>query len=271
MQTYIRRSLTLAIAMAIGAALFGLSSRAIAEDTATETSSQQQARTILMGMCDYLAGQDKFTTSIHSGYDVVQESGQKIEFRQVAKASIDRPKQLLVASETSSGLKQRIIIDGSTITVADDGHQLYSQISREGSLDETIKYFVGELKMRLPLAPLLMQQLPAEMKRRAVQVDYVEFENTLGVPTHHIAVQMATVDLQIWITDGDHPVPMRVILTYKQEPGAPQFWADFNDWNFAPQYDPATFTFVPSNDAKKIPFVSKVSAAKGSGTGGAAQ
>ncbi|TXH37883.1 MAG: DUF2092 domain-containing protein [Rhodospirillaceae bacterium] len=37
-----------------------------------------------MGMCDYLASQDKFTMSIRAGYDVVQESGQKIEFRQVA-------------------------------------------------------------------------------------------------------------------------------------------------------------------------------------------
>jgi len=251
--------------LAIGATLWGLPSRAIAEDAPAETASQQQARTILMGMCDYLAGQDKFTTSLHVGYDVVQESGQKIEFRQVAKASIDRPKQMLVASETSSGLKQRIIIDGSTITVSDDGHQLYSQISRDGSLDDTIKYFIGDLKMRLPLAPLLMQQLPAEMKRRIVHVDYVELDNTLGVPTHHIAVQMASVDLQIWITDGANPVPMRVILTYKEERGAPQFWADFSDWNFSPQYDPATFSFVPSKDAKKIPFVSKVSAAKGTG------
>jgi hypothetical protein len=240
-----------------------------------ETASQQQARTILMGMCDYLAGQDKFTMTIHAGYDVVQDSGQKIEFRQVGKASIDRPKQMLVTSETSSGLKQRVIIDGSTITVADDVHQFYSQAAREGTLDDAIKYFVQDLKMRLPLAPIFMQQLPAEMKRRALQIDYVEFDNTLAVPTHHIAVQMASTDLQIWITDGDKPVPMRVILTYKEEDGAPQFWADFSDWNFAPQYDPATFTFVPSKDAKKIPFIGKVRVAKGtgdkSGTEGAVQ
>jgi len=275
MRKYLRRYLVPAIVMATSAALFGLPSRAIADNAPAETASQQQARTILMGMCDYLAGQDKFTMSIHTGYDVVQESGQKIEFRQVGKASVNRPKQMLVASESSSGLKQRIIIDGGTVTVADDGNQLYSQIARDGQLDDTIKYFIQDLKMRLPLAPIFMQQLPAEMKRRIVRIDYVESDDTLGVPTHHLAVQMASVDLQIWITAGDHPVPMRVILTYKEEPGAPQFWADFSDWNFTPQYDPATFTFVPSKDARKIPFVSKVSVAKGtgdkSGTEGAVQ
>ena len=265
----------LAIALATCAVLIGGPSPAIADNATAETAPaqiapaetalQQQARTILMGMCDYLASQDKFTMSIHAGYDVVQDSGQKIEFRQIGKASIDRPKQMLVSSETSSGLKQRVIIDGSTITVADDGHQLYSQIAHDGSLDDTIKYFVQDLRMRLPLAPIFMQQLPAEMKRRALQIDYVEFDNTLAVPTHHLAVQMASTDLQIWITEGDKPVPMRVILTYKEEPGAPQFWADFSDWNFAPQYDPATFTFVPSKDARKIPFVSKVSVANGTG------
>ncbi|MDY0885288.1 DUF2092 domain-containing protein [Dongia soli] len=264
-----------AVIMATSAAFFGLPSRAIAENAPAETASQQQARTILMGMCDYLASQDKFTMSIRAGYDVVQESGQKIEFRQVAKAFIDRPKQMMVASETSSGLKQRIIMDGSTVTVADDGNRLYSQIARDGPLDDNIKYFVRDLKMRLPLAPLFMQQLPAEMKRRIVEIDYVEFDHTLGVPTHHIAVRMASADLQIWIADGDHPVPMRVILTYKEEPGAPQFWADFSDWNFEPQYDTTTFAFVPSEGARKIPFVSKVRVTKGtgdkSGTEGEAQ
>lgn len=275
-----RKYLIPAMIIAACTGLAGTLSPAMADNAATdaapaETASQQQARTILMGMCDYLAGQDKFTMTIHAGYDVVQDSGQKIEFRQVGKASIDRPKQMLVTSETSSGLKQRVIIDGSTITVADDVHQFYSQAAREGTLDDAIKYFVQDLKMRLPLAPIFMQQLPAEMKRRALQIDYVEFDNTLAVPTHHIAVQMASTDLQIWITDGDKPVPMRVILTYKEEDGAPQFWADFSDWNFAPQYDPATFTFVPSKDAKKIPFIGKVRVAKGtgdkSGTEGAVQ
>ena len=275
----------LAIVMTTCAALFGWPSPVLADSATTETTSpdtapaetapQQQARTILMGMCDYLASQDKFTLSLHAGYDVVQDSGQKIEFRQVGKASIDRPKQMLVTSETSSGLKQRVIIDGTTITVADDGNKLYSQIAHDGLLDDTIKYFVQGLKMRLPLAPIFMQQLPAEMKRRVLQIDYVEFDNTLAVPTHHLAMQMASTDLQIWITDGDKPVPMRVVLTYKEEPGAPQFWADFSDWNFAPQYDPATFTFVPSKDARKIPFVSKASVAKGTddkaGAAGAVQ
>lgn len=262
------RPVALLLVIALAGALCGAALPARADNAPAESAEQQQARTILMGMCDYLSGQEKFTVAMRGGYDVVQASGQKIEFRQVAKASIARPKQMLFTSESSSGLQQRIVIDGSMITVADDGNKLYSQAAREGSLDDTIKFFVQDLKMRLPLAPLFMQQLPAEMKRRALQVDYVEPDKTLGVPTHHLAVRMETVDMQVWITEGDHPVPMRIILTYKEEPGGPQFWADFSDWNFTPQYDPATFTFVAAKDARKIPFVSKISAA---GTEGAGQ
>jgi Predicted periplasmic protein (DUF2092) len=42
------------------------------------------------------------------------------------------------------------------------------------------------------------------------------------------------VDFQLWIADGDQPLPLRAVLTYRREAGQPQFRAQFSDWNFEP-------------------------------------
>ena len=51
---------------------------------------------------------------------------------------------------------------------------------------------------------------------------------------HHLAARTDTVDFQVWVADGDKPLPQRVVITYKKAKGEPQFWAQFSDWNLAP-------------------------------------
>ncbi|MGH6635423.1 MAG: DUF2092 domain-containing protein [Gammaproteobacteria bacterium] len=48
------------------------------------------------------------------------------------------------------------------MTVFSTPQNVYAKVSKPGSLDEAISYFIQELHMRLPLALLLVSQLPAE-------------------------------------------------------------------------------------------------------------
>jgi hypothetical protein len=67
------------------------------------------------------------------------------------------------------------------------------------------------------------------------------------------------VDFQLWIADGDQPPPLRAVLTYKNDPGQPQFRAQFSDWNLAGEPPDSTFTFAPPVGANKIPFAAALS------------
>jgi hypothetical protein len=99
-----------------------------------------------------------------------------------------------------------------------------------------------------------MSRLPAELEQRVQSVEYVEKTATLSAPAHHIAGRTATVDFQLWIAEGDRPMPLRAVLTYKEAPGQPQFRAQFSDWNFDGQVPESAFMFKPPEGAKKIPF-----------------
>jgi hypothetical protein len=184
------------------------------------TAPQAEARSILMRMAEYMGTAQRFSVSVRGGYDAVQKSGRKIEFGESRKITLSRPDRLRIEGERSDGAKTLTVFDGKQITLVDARTNVYATAPQPGSIDESIVYFVRDLGLRLPLAALLVSRLPAEFQERVRSVDYVEKTSIYGSPSHHLAATTDTVDFQIWVSDGDKPLPVRVVLTYKKAPGA---------------------------------------------------
>ena len=216
------------------------------------------AKGILQRMANYLAKTQTFSVNLSDSYDTVQTSGEKIEFAATRKVIVSRPNGLRVEREESDGKKNIVVYDGKDITIFSPSDNVYAQTAKAGGIDEAIKYFLKDLNMKLPLAVLLVSQLPAELERRTESLDYVEKTSIYGQPAHHLAGRTETVDYQVWIAEGDQPLPLRVVLTYKLAEGQPQFRAQFSDWNLAPQIDNAQFAFTPPEGAKKIAFLAQL-------------
>jgi hypothetical protein len=228
-----------------------------------QTASQAQARAILMSMAEFLGSANAFGVNLRSGYDTVQPSGQKIEFGELRNIAVSRPDQLRVESERSDGTKTVAVFNGKDITVVDFANKVYATEQQPGDVDATLVHFVRDLHLRFPLAMMLTSRLPAEFEERVRQVDYVEKTNIEGVPTHHIAARTDTVDFQLWIADGKEPYPVRVVLTYKDAPGQPQFWGQLSNWNFAPKLGEDTFVVKVPDGAQKIAFAAELATVPG--------
>jgi hypothetical protein len=222
------------------------------------TESQAQAQAILKRMAQFLGQAQRFSVNVRSGYDAVQKSGQKIEFGETRKLTLSRPDRLRVDGERSDGTKILTVFNGRDITLVDANNNVYATAPQPGSLDDSIIYFVKDLGMRMPLAALLLSRLPGEFDERVRSIDYVEKTNIYGITSHHLAARTDTVDFQVWVTDGDKPLPLRIVLTYKDSPGQPQFWALLSDWNLAPAIAEGTFTASVPKGAQKVAFASQV-------------
>jgi len=220
--------------------------------------SPQETKAILMRMADFLAKAKSFSVVLRNSYDVYEDTGQKIEFNQERKITMVRPNHLRVEVEDSSGDKSLVIYDGKEISVSSPAKNVYAQTSKPGTVDDAVVYFVRDLGMRLPLAALLLTTAPGEMERRTQKLDYVEKTSIFVTPAHHLAGRTDTVDYQIWIADGDRPLPLRVVLTYREEKGQPQFRAQFSDWNLAPQAPASMFEFTPPKGANRISFLAQL-------------
>lgn len=216
----------------------------------TGSVSAADPEQLLSAMAEKMANTKQFSVTMHMGYDVVQESGQKIEFSEIRKVTIDRPNHLRSDVEQSDGDVSQFIYDGKRITLFSATENVYAQTDHPGDLNSAVRYAVGKMGIRVPLARILLTTFPADLKRLTGSLDYVEY-NTLGAtPTDHIAGQTATVDYQIWIAED--LLPRRIVMTYKNAPGQPQFWAEFTDWNLAPEISAKTFLFTPPKGAEKI-------------------
>jgi hypothetical protein len=216
------------------------------------------ARAVLMDMAEFLAGSERFSVTVKTRYDVLQDSGQKIEFGEVRRITVSRPDRLRVEVEQSDGDRRLALFDGANIIVHGITRNLYAQLPFAGSLDRAVSYLVNDLRIRLPLAMLLVSRLPAELERRVQSVDYVETTAIDGVPAHHLAGRMESVDFQVWVGSGVKPLPQRIVLTYRLEEGQPQFRAQFSDWNLSPRVKDAMFRFTPPPGAARIAFLNQL-------------
>ncbi len=244
-------------ATVLSLAAAGFSGLVAAQDAAAPaepTESQKLAAELLASMSNYLAGLPGYRVRLVSSYDAVQDDGQKIEFNEIRQLALSRPNLMRAEQRMSDGATDLLLFDGKDITIYDSETGVYAQAPQPGSVDDAVVYFVRDLGMRLPLAAMLSTRLPEELERRVKSIEYVEYTDILGFGAHHIAARTSTIDFQVWIADGERPLPVRIVLTYKNDPGAPQFRAQFLDWDEKTSVDPAIFRFDPPADAQKILF-----------------
>lgn len=228
------------------------------EQGSTQPTSDPRAMSILKKMSDFLAGAGRFSVTIRDGYDAVQQSGQKIEYGEVRKVTVSRPDRVRFEIERSDGEKGLVIFDGKEITVYTAKKNVYATVSKPGTLDQAIKYAIDDLKIRVPLGLMLVSTLPSELDKLVVSADYVETTTITDVPCDHLAARTAAgVDFQVWVAQGSEPLPRRIVITYKDEAGQPQFWADLSDWNLSPEISDALFTFTPPDGADRIQFLTE--------------
>jgi len=226
------------------------------EPNSTPSASEQRAMSILKNMSQYVAQAQNFSVTIRDGYDAVQQSGQKIEFGELRKVTVSRPDRLRIDVERSDGDKSLVVFNGKQLTVYTPKENVYATVSRQGTLDQVIKYAVDDLKIRVPLAMMLLSTLPSELDKLVVSADYVETTTITDGPCDHIAARTNRgVDFQVWVAQGSEPLPRRIVITYKDEPGQPEFWADLSNWNLAPEISDAVFAFMPPNGADRIEFL----------------
>lgn len=241
----------------------GLTEPAVAADgpeaaEAAPSEGSVQARQLLDAMANHLSAADAFSVELLASYEVLQEDGRKIEFAERRDIAVSRPDKVRIDSEHSDGTEGVTLFDGKQITLYDAATNVYATAPQKAGIDESVVHFVRDLRMRLPLAPLVMKTLPQELARRVESVDYVEKTGIYGDPVHHIAGRTATVDFEMWIADGKKPLLKRIAMTYRESEGQPRFEAEFSDWDLDPGFRKSTFVFDAPEGAKPLPFAAEL-------------
>jgi hypothetical protein len=226
--------------------------------TAAIEANTTAAKALLEQSAAFLAAQPKFSFEAQTGFDVVQMNGQQLAYFESKKALMRRPDRLRVDTDEADGNEHTFRFDGKQISIDLPGENAYVSVEKSGTIDEMADHVVDELGIPVPLHDFFSSNFYEAVQGRIVSGFYVD-EVTIGKrQCHHLAFRLADVDVQIWIEDGDRPLPCSLVITYKESPGQPQYWARFDDWNLSPRAKDKQFAFSPPEGAEKLSIQSAV-------------
>ena len=228
----------------------------LAEKTTAELDLE--ARAILMEMAEFISKAPAFSVTLRSAYDAIQEDGQYVEFGERRHILLQRPDKLRVETVRSDGEHNLVLFDGEKITGFKADDNIFAQVENPGTIDETLIYLVRDLQFKLPLARMLHTGFAQQLEKMITAVSYVEENVLFDVVTDHLAVRAENIDMQLWVAQGDEPLPRRIVITYMNAQGQPQFRGDFTDWSIEPKVAADSFTFTPPADAEKVPVIARV-------------
>lgn len=221
---------------------------------AQPTGIEPQAEKLLRRMSDYLASRQQFTLKAESTLEAVLTSGQKLQYDSPATLMVSRPNKLR-AHRKGDIANQEFFYDGKTLTLFNPRENLYATATAPATLDETLDFAREKLDIFAPAAELLYKNA-AERMLKDSSAGFVVGPSVIGgVKCTHLAFRGAEVDWQIWIEDGDKPLPRKFVLTSTKVTGAPQFTVSMRNWDVAPKLTDREFSFAPPKGAKKIEFL----------------
>ena len=241
------------------------SAEAIALREAKESTRKQatdEALAILKRASNFLNAQQSLRFDAVLGFDAVQPWGQKLEFGGSRRVTLRRPDRLRVEAQARDGEEQTLLFDGQRLAVVIPAENAYALVEKPGTFDELLDYLIEDLGTPAPLADFIQSDFYAEAVP-LIRSGIVIGDSTIGgLPCEHIAFRGETADLQLWIEKGDRPLPFRIVITYKDAPGTPQFRALFLNWELDPELSDDLFTFTPSEGAERLPVAALAAAAR---------
>ncbi|MFG0316288.1 MAG: DUF2092 domain-containing protein [Planctomycetota bacterium JB042] len=239
---------TLLVALgATAVCLMGSSS----EGGSAEPAVDPEATAVIEAMCGHLTSLRAFRFETESSEEEVLENGQKLLFTQRSTATVQRPRQIHVHVE--GDVEDRTYwLDGRTLSVADHGHEVHATVEVPETIDAAMDHLAERYAMSLPLADLFSSDPLTLFTERVRSGFHAGLHSVDGNPCHHLAFRQDEVDWQIWVDAGEVPVPRRIVITYKNEPGHPQYTATIRDLRKLDAVDPATFAFEAPEGYEQI-------------------
>jgi hypothetical protein len=186
--------------------------------------------------------------------DAVLPSGQKVQYPGKLEVAVRRPNGYWNMFEGEQRTT-RSWYDGKTFTLLNEGENIYACWAAPENLDDLFGTMKGKLGFTPPLAPLMRDNLVATALAKVVSGSVVG-RGVIGESRClHLAFRGKKTDWQFWVSEHGDPLIRRIVITYKLEPGAPQYAATFLSWDFAPRLSDAVFSFTAPQGAVQCEFV----------------
>jgi len=216
----------------------------------TQSTVDAAAVDALKKMSQYLMSLNTLQIKSDASIDMVTSDGQRIQFDGTTQYKVKRPG--FVISFKSDSKSRDFYYDGKQFTMYAPNLGYYATVAAPATNREVLDTIYDKYGIRLPLEDLFrwndVSNERAKNFKSAMILGPVTFD---GVKTTHYAFREADVDWEVWIQDGDQPVPRKLSIVDRTDPAHPTFTARLS-WTVNPTFNDSDFTYTPGADAKRI-------------------
>jgi hypothetical protein len=257
---------TFGMGFAVAIAVTGLSAQALAQAAPSAAAEARagvldaEASAALDRMGAYLRTIAPFRLVSTASTEEVFGNGQKLQFLQRTTYTMGGREQLHVRIETDSQNRE-VFYNGKTFTIVAPRAGKYLQLPATGSVSEVLSRAYEDWGVEFPVQDLFRwgdATATAERPKEGFKVGTSRIGTAM---TDHYAFRQTGVDWQIWIDQGDKPLPRKMVITNLEDPAQPQYVAHF-EWDTSPDIAPGTFDFAPAKTDTRIDLKQFASAAK---------
>ncbi len=235
-----------------GPAGAGPSARPAPEEPAIDA----EAKEVLKKMGEFLKNAKAFRVHAEVTFDEMLRSGQRIQFGASVDVEVRRPDRLHVVRE--GDLRNlHLWYDGKKMSLFSPVRKVYTSFPAPPTIDAALDHAVAKFGLVAPGADLVFSDPYAVLIENVKSGFHAGMHKVGGVSCHHLVFGQDAIDWQIWIEDGDRPVPRKLVITYKEAPDSPDYAAVFSGWDFSVQLTDDVFTFKPPEGAERIEILSE--------------
>jgi hypothetical protein len=228
------------------------------QEAAPDASSARLARSVepraereLRTMSEFLAKAPHFALEAEETFDEIPDGQLRRQLTNVRRIAIERPNHL-ASDANGDTLNRAFWCDGRLATVLDKDDNVYATLEAPATVDATLDMLVEDYGVALPLVDFLYSDPYAVLMERVTYGRYLGLHQAAGVACHHLAFSQDTIEWQIWIDAGRTPLPRKLVISYVQEPGEPQYSATVRRWSLHSEVPAGLFTFEAPEGAQRV-------------------
>jgi hypothetical protein len=219
----------------------------------TESPQNPQAMRLLQQACDYIKQPSSYGFRADIVFDEVLVPDFKVQYHATSQVIVRRPGELRV-DYRGDRRNVNFYYNGKTFGLLDKQANTYASLQAPATIDSTLTQMQAQYDIVLPLEDFIYSDPYKAMASKIKAAYYLGPSRVAGVSTQHLAFSQEAIDWQIWIEEGQQPLPRKLVITYKNLPGSPQYSAVFSKWVFKP-FDASIFSFTPASDTTAIEFL----------------
>jgi hypothetical protein len=196
-----------------------------------------------------------FRLWVTDSMDRESEWGQRVLYTHRRQVTAVRPNRLRL--QTRGELTNRdLVYDGSQVTVYDQDRNVYAQVPFSGTNREMIEMLLERYDMTTPLADIIGAGRDSFLEG-ITSAHRIGQARVSGHTCEHVAITRDDLDWQGWFDVGPAPLLWRLVITYKNEPGTPQYVLQLENYTRFPSVPESQFVFTPPEGATLIRFANQ--------------